>query len=105
MKLRREHRIVGATALFAVGVPVAAALWVHARTSDLAAHVGERGGIVARIGSVDADLTGTIRLVDVALGELFAAESVEASVALESLLGGHFSADEIRVAAPRIAVA
>jgi len=40
----------------------------------------------------------TIRLTDVALGELFAADSIEASVALDSLLEGNVSADEIRVA-------
>lgn len=104
MKLRREHRIVCATAALAVGVPVAAASWVGARTHDLADHVGRRGALPARIGSVDADLTGTIRLTDIALGSMFAADSIEASVALDSLLAGHVSADEIRVAAPRIAV-
>ncbi|HEY5951139.1 MAG TPA: hypothetical protein VIV40_36860, partial [Kofleriaceae bacterium] len=104
MKLGRTPRIVAATAALAAGVPVGAACWVHARTHELAEHVGTRGGIVARIGSVDADLTGTIRLTDIALGQLFAADSVEASVALDSLLAGHVSADEIRVAAPRISV-
>ncbi|HEX5061454.1 MAG TPA: biosynthetic peptidoglycan transglycosylase [Kofleriaceae bacterium] len=104
MKVRREYRIAATTAVLAVGVPVGAACWIGARTHDLADHVGERGGIHARIGAVDADLTGTIRLTDVALGDLFAAEAVEASVALDSLLAGHVSADEIRVAAPRIAV-
>ena len=104
MKLRREHRIVLATAVLAVGVPVAAASWVGARTRDLADHVSRRGAIAASIGDVDADLTGTIRLTDVRLGELVAADSVEASVALDSLLGGHLAADEIRVAGPRLAV-
>lgn len=104
MKLSRRHRIVAATAALATGVPVVAACWIGARTQHLADRIGERGDIHARIGYVDADLTGTIRLGDVALGELFAADSVEASVALDSLLAGHFSADEIRVAGPRIAV-
>jgi hypothetical protein len=104
MKLRREHRILAATATLAVGLPVGAALWIGARTDDLAARIGERGTIAARIGGVDADLTGTIRLTDVALGKLFAAESIEASVALDSLLAGRITADEIRVAGPRIAL-
>lgn len=104
MKLHRRHRIVAATAALAAGVPVGAACWIGARTQNLADRIGERGGIHARIGYVDADLTGTIRLGDVALGDLFAADSVEASVALDSLLAGHFAADEIRVAGPRIAI-
>ncbi|HEY5927443.1 MAG TPA: transglycosylase domain-containing protein [Kofleriaceae bacterium] len=103
-RLRREHTIAAATAAFAIGVPVGAAAWVGARTHDLADHIGERGGIHARIGGVDADLTGTIRLTDVALGDVFAATSIEASVALDSLLAGSVAADEIRVAAPRIAL-
>jgi hypothetical protein len=104
MKVRREHRIAAVTVALAISVPVGAACWINARTRDLADHIGARGGIRATIGSVDADLTGTIRLTDVALGSLFAADRVEASVALDSLLAGHVSADEIRVASPRIAV-
>jgi hypothetical protein len=104
MKLTREHRIVAATAALALGVPATAAWWVDTRAQDLADRIGERGGVHARIGAVDADLTGTIRLTDVALGELFAADSVEASVALDSLLAGHVSADEIRIAGPHISV-
>jgi hypothetical protein len=103
-RVRRDHKIAAATAALAIAVPAGAATWIGARTDDLADRIGERGGIHARIGGVDADLTGTIRLTDVALGDLFAAESVEASVALDSLLAGHVAADEIRVAGPRIAV-
>lgn len=104
MRPTRDHKIAAATAALALGVPTGAALWIGARTDQLATHVGERGAIDARIGSVDADLTGTIRLSDVALGNLFAADSVEASVALDSLLAGQLSADEVRVAVPRIAL-
>src|SRR4051812_10873511 len=104
MKLHRDHRIVAVTALFAVGLPVAAAAWIRARTDDLADHLGRASGVPSRVGRVDADLTGTIRLSDVALGKLVSADSVEASVALETLLAGQFSADEIRVAGPHIAI-
>src|SRR5690606_5103243 len=104
MKPTREHKIAIATAALAPGVPARAAWRVGARTQDLADRIGTRGEVEARIGRVDADLTGTIRLSDVALGPLFAADSVEASVALDSLLAGQFSADEIRVASPRIAL-
>jgi hypothetical protein len=104
MKLHRDHTIVAVTAALAIGVPIGAWSIVRARTDDLAAHIGKRGAVSASIGSVDADLTGTIRLRDIALGKLFAADSVEASVALDSLLAGHMAADEIRVAGPRISV-
>src|SRR3954463_8057105 len=101
---RRDRRILFVTAVCAAGVPVTAASWVSARTVALANHLGAAGGVVARIGTVDADLTGTIRLSDVALGDLVAAEAVEASVALDSLLEGTLRADEIRVAGPRVAI-
>jgi hypothetical protein len=104
MKLNRDHAIAAVTAVLAVGIPAGGWSLVRARTAELAAHIGERGEVFARIGSIDADLTGTIRMRDVALGALFAADSVEASVALDSLFAGHLAADEIRVAGPRIAV-
>jgi len=104
MKLRRRPTLAVITALTAVGVPIGAATLVTARTNALADHLGDAAGQRASIGSIDADLTGTIRLSEVSLGRLFAAERVEASVALESLLDGHLAADEIRVAGPRIAV-
>jgi hypothetical protein len=91
-----------ATAVLAIGAPIGAAGYVHARTRELADHLGDAGGVPARIGSIDADLTGAIRLSDVALGELVAADSLEASVALESLLSGDLHADEIRVSHPRV---
>lgn len=97
----RRH---AATVVLAIGVPAAAAAWVGHRTDELAAHLGRAGGVPAHIGSLDADLTGTIRLSDVALGDLFAADAIEASVALESLLAGQLGADEIRVAAPRVSI-
>jgi hypothetical protein len=99
----RPSSILLATAVCAVGVPVSAAVWLAARTAALAAHLGAAGGVPARIGRVDADLTGAVRLSDVALGELVTADAIEASVALDSLLAGALRADEIRVAAPRVA--
>lgn len=100
----RERRILAVTAALAVGVPLGAAAWVRARTDGLAAHLTNAGGVPARIGSVDADLTGAIRLTDVALGSLVAVDAVEASVAMGSLLGGDLRADEIRVEGPRVAI-
>jgi hypothetical protein len=105
MKLdRRRTTIACATAVIAVGAPIGAAAFVRARTHELAQRIGAAAGVPVELGEIDADLTGTLRLSDVVLGSLFSADRVEASVALESLLAGHFSADEIRVAGPRIAV-
>jgi hypothetical protein len=101
---RRELRTAVVASVLALGVPVGAAAWLGHRTDQLADHLGAVAGIAATIGRVDADLSGTIRLTDVALGELCSAEAIEASVALESLLAGQLGADEIRVAGPRVSV-
>jgi hypothetical protein len=104
LRSRGDRRALIATAICALGVPLSAAAWVSARTAALARHAGAAGGVAARIGTVDADLTGTVRLSDVAFADLVAAEAIEASVALDSLLAGTLRADEIRVAGPRVAV-
>ena len=104
MKIRRERQLLLATAVCAAGAPLTAAAWVAARTQALADHLGSAGGGSARIGAVDADLTGTVRLTDVAFGELISAEAIEASVGLDSLLAGALRADEIRVAGPHVTV-
>ncbi|MDX2093437.1 MAG: biosynthetic peptidoglycan transglycosylase [Kofleriaceae bacterium] len=101
---RRDRYVLAATALVAVGVPVGAAAWVANRTEALAAHLGAAGGVPVRIGRVDASLTGSIRLSEVALGDVFAAEAISASVALPTLLDGELRADEIEVASPRVAL-
>jgi hypothetical protein len=94
-----------ATAILAIGVPAGAAAYVGARTRVLAAHLSAAAQVPARVGSVDADLTGTVRLSDIALGEIVKADSIEGSVGLESLLAGELDADELRVASPRVAIA
>jgi hypothetical protein len=103
-RIGRERRILIATAMLAVGVPAGAAAWVKSRTQSLADHLGTAGGVTASIGGIDADLTGAIRLSEVAFGDLVAADAIEASVALESLLSGQLRADEIRVAGPHVAI-
>jgi hypothetical protein len=104
MRVTRDHRILAVTAALAIGAPVGAARWLDSHTARLAARLGAVGEVDARIGGIDADLTGTIRLTDVALGSVFAADEIEASVALESLLSGELTADEVRVAGPRVAI-
>jgi len=104
MFFTRQRRILIATAVIATGVPIGAALWVDARTTDLTDALGVAAGVPVRIGTVDADLTGAVRLSDVAFGELIQADAIEASVALDSLLSGQLRADEIRVSGPRVAL-
>ena len=101
---RREHRILAATAALALGVPLGSWLVIRARTDELAARVGAAGGVAARVGTIDADLTGTIRLSDVALGTLVSADAIEGSVGMRSLLRGELRADEIRVTSPHVAI-
>ncbi len=100
----RSRRIYVATALLAIGVPTSTAWWIGRKTDALAAHLATRAAMPSTIGSVDADLTGTIRIDDVAIGDLVRADSIEASVAMSSILASTASADEIRVAAPQINV-
>ncbi|HSN27255.1 MAG TPA: hypothetical protein VLT45_13260, partial [Kofleriaceae bacterium] len=104
MNSPRERNVLIATAALAIGVPTAAVAWVDHRTGQLADRLGSAAGVTTTIGSVDADLTGTVRLSDVALGSLVEADSIEASVALQSLLDGQLGADEIRVAGPRVSL-
>ncbi|HUJ58042.1 MAG TPA: biosynthetic peptidoglycan transglycosylase [Kofleriaceae bacterium] len=101
MTFSREHRLLLATALIAVGAPVGAAAWVGGRTQALADRLGAAAGVPARIGAVDADLTGTVRITDVALGGVVSADAIEAST---SLGDGPLGADEIRVASPHVAL-
>ena len=58
---RRDRWILVTTTLLAVGVPCGAAAWLRARTTALADHLTAAGGVTARIGRVDADLTGAVR--------------------------------------------
>jgi hypothetical protein len=103
MITRRERAILGIGAALAVAVPIALAAHVRARCADdLGARLTALAGVPSRIAGVDAGLTGTVRLTDVAIGDLFRARAVEARVALPSLLDGRLAADEIQVEAPRL---
>jgi len=104
MPVSRERRILLATAILAAGVPAGAAGWIAHARGALATRLAAAAGLPAQIGGVDASLTGAVRLTDVAIGRLVAADAVEASVSLESLLSGQLGADEIRVEAPRVAI-
>ncbi len=100
----RDQRNLVATVTLAVWVPLGAAAYVGQRTRKLGHELGAAAGVPSRIGAVDADLTGTIRLSDVSIGDLVHADAIEASVAMSSLLDGSLGADELHVTAPRIAI-
>src|SRR5687767_4016126 len=104
MPTRRERTILAATAALAIGVPAGAAAWVRAAAESLAARLTEAGGAEAHIGAIDADLTGSIRITGVRLGDLVSADALEASVGMGSLLGGRLRADEVRIDGPRVAL-
>lgn len=101
---RGDRRVLAATAVLAIGVPAGAAAWVRAARGGLEDRLSEVAGVPARIGGIDADLTGAIRITGVSLGELASADALEASIAMGSLLAGHLRADELRVDGPRIAL-
>ncbi len=99
----RERAILGIGAALAVAVPIALAAHVRSRCADeLGTKLTALAGMPSRITTVDAGLTGTVRLADVAIGDLFAARAIEARVALPSLLAGRLTADEVFVEAPRL---
>ncbi len=100
-----ERWVLGATIVLASGLPLGAHALVEARTQGVADRLTVAGGVPAHIGTIDADLTGAIRLTDVTIGDLVAIDAVEAAVAMGSLVDGELRADEIRVTAPRIALA
>lgn len=104
MRFSGEHRTLLCTAILAIGAPVGAASWISSRTDDLADRLGEAGGVQTTIGTVDADLSGAVRLEGVAFGDILRADAVEASVGMGSLLDGQLRADEIRVDGPHVAI-
>ncbi len=104
MRIRPTQRTaaIASAAVLSVGVSVGVYAYVQAQTQQLNAALSARGGMPISIGSVDAGLTATVRLSDIKIGELFAADAFEARVAFSSLLSGDFGADEILVEAPRL---
>jgi hypothetical protein len=101
-RLRAEWLAV-VTAAAAVGVPVAAARYLEHRVHhELEPALSRATGVPTRVGGISAGLLGDVTVTDLAVGELFTAERVEAAVALDSLAAGELSPDEIRVTRPRL---
>ncbi len=100
---RRERRWIVGTLAAAVLVPAIAARTLARRIhGDLAPALTELTAQPVSIDRVEVGLTGSIRLVEVEVGDVFAADAIEASVALDHLLSGELGADEIRIEGPRV---
>src|SRR5262245_34254724 len=99
----RAERWALFTMVVAAAAPVAAARYLRHRIDDgLEPALTRATGVPTRVGGVEAGLTGNLTVRDLAVGELLAADAVEASVSLDSLLAGELSPDEIRVTRPRL---
>ena len=101
-----ERTAVAVTLALAAGVPYAAARYLGHRVDDtLAPALTAATGQPVTVGGFDASLTGTVRLRELRVGTLFAADALEASIALDSLLAGELGADELRGIGPRLRAA
>lgn len=102
----RTHGIVlAAAATLAVAVPAIAHRVLHGRIDDrLEPALSEALGTGVSIGSVEASLTGSVRVEDVRIGRVLEARAIEASVGLGRLLQGDLRADELRVLSPQLRV-
>lgn len=99
---RRRAWAIGAA--LALTVPLASWATLEHYQARLAQGLGRRAGVSCDIGTVEAGLTGTLRLGDVRLGRLFSAEAVEVSTSWASVLAGELELEEIAVVAPRLAI-
>jgi len=101
---RERILLCGALAL-AVGVPLGLRWHLSRRIErDLEPSLSRAMGTGVHVGGVEAGLDGSVRLGDVAVGQMFEARGIEASVGLGSMLSGRLSPDEIRVESPALHV-
>ncbi|HUH03484.1 MAG TPA: hypothetical protein VML75_15915, partial [Kofleriaceae bacterium] len=103
---KRTHGMVlGAAAILAVAVPSIAHWVLSARIDDrLEPALAEALGTGVSIGSIEASLTGSVRVQDVRIDRVLEIDSIEAAVGLGRLLRGDLRAEELRVVSPRVRV-
>ncbi|HWN66734.1 MAG TPA: hypothetical protein VNM90_03780, partial [Haliangium sp.] len=104
---KSEPFLLAGTLALAILVPLGAHHHLARRIdADLAPALTALANQPVRIGGIDADLTGAVRLRDVAVGKLMAADAIEAAVipSLAPLAGGALRIREIRVERPRLHV-
>lgn len=105
LRHRRARRRTWALGLsLAVAAPVAGHTLLTRQVRSLEATLSQRAGVPCAIASVEAGLTGALRLRGVSLGDMLSADAVEASMSWRSLLSGALTADEIRVEGPRLSI-
>jgi len=101
----RDLPILVAALAVSLAVPMAAAYHLEGRVRrGLEPALSDGLGAAVSVGSIEAGLTGAVRLERVAVGNAFYAESIEGSVSLSSLLAGSLRADEVRIERPRVRV-
>ena len=102
---RRETIVLVGAAVLAIAVPTGLAHHLDQRIEQgLEPALADALGVGVEIGSIEANLTGTLRIEGLAIGRLLTADAVEASVALSSLLGGDIRADELRLEHPHLRI-
>lgn len=104
---RGEPVLLATTLALAALVPLAAHHHLGQRVSeDLAPALSALVDVPVRVGGVDADLTGAVRLQQVSVGGMMTADAVEAAgiPSLGALARGDVRVREIRVEAPRLHV-
>ncbi len=89
----------------AVAVPALGARHVQSCLRDRVEPALARGsGVPISIGWLDASALGTLRLQEVAVGDVLRARAIEASISPSELLAGRVRAAEIRIEGPRVTV-
>ncbi len=104
---KSEPILLASTLALAVLVPLGAHSHLARRVDgDLAPALGALTRETVRIGGVNVNLTGAVRLRDVTVGKIMAADAIEAAVlpSFEALARGDLRIREIRVERPRLHV-
>jgi hypothetical protein len=104
---KSEPFLLASTLALAALVPLGAHSYLARRVDgDLAPALTALTRETVRIGGVDADLTGAVRLQGVTVGKIMAADAIEAAVlpSPEALARGDLRIREIRVERPRLHV-
>jgi len=95
-----DLRYVAGVGVLAVALPWATYGHVSGKTQRLADALGHLTRTPASVGSIEASLTGALRVEDVKLPGLLSLARVTAGISFESLLDGRLRPDVVRVTRP-----
>lgn len=87
-----------------LAVPLGAKALLDRQVRALEEQLTRQAGVPCAIASVEAGLTGNLRLGEVRLGDMVSAEALEASMSWRGLYTGGMSADEVQVIGPRLTI-